>query len=98
MRNSHLTLRLPADLARALARFARGRGASKSQVAREAVARYLAPSSGPLERAAGAGLTARALAERWAELPRLTPEEAGDLEADIAAARAGLPVVRTPWA
>jgi hypothetical protein len=98
MENSHLTLRLPADLARALARFARGRGASKSQVAREAVARYLAPSAAPAEPAARAGVTARILAARWADLPRLTPEEARGLGADIAAARAGLPAVRAPWA
>jgi hypothetical protein len=96
MKDSHLTLRLPADLARALARFARGRGASKSQVAREAVVRYLAPSSAPVDRPKG--IPAAALAERWRALPRLTPEEARALETDIVAARAGLPPVQTPWA
>ena len=45
MNKAHLTLRLPADLARSLARWARVRGVPKSQVAREAVARYLAPTS-----------------------------------------------------
>ena len=96
MKDSHLTLRIPADLARALARWARHRGLPKSQLVREAVARYLAASSAPAERLPQ--VTARTLAGRWAVLPRLTPEEARDLETDIAAARTGLPPVRTPWA
>jgi len=96
MKDSHLTLRLPADLARALARWAHSRGVPKSQLVREAVARYLAPSSAPLERPPR--VTARTFAERWATMPRLTTEEANALEADIAAARATLPAVRAPWA
>jgi len=96
MKDSHLTLRLPADLARALARWARNRRLPKSQLVREAVAQYLAPSTAPAERPPQ--VTARAFAERWAALPRLTPDEARDLEADLAAARAALPPVRTPWA
>jgi len=96
MKDSHLTLRLPAGLARALARWARSRRVPKSQLVREAVASYLAPSSAPTERLPQ--VTARTFAERWAALPRLTPEEARDLEADIAAARAALPPVRAPWA
>lgn len=96
MKDSHLTLRLPADLARALARFARGRGVPKSQVAREAVARYLAPSSAAADRPAG--VAARVLAERWNTLPRLTPEEARDFGTDIAAGRSALPPVPEPWA
>jgi Ribbon-helix-helix protein, copG family len=96
MKDSHLTLRIPADLARALARWAKSRGVPKSQLVREAVARYLAPSSPPAERPPS--VTARTFAGHWASLPRLTPEEACDLETDIAAARAGLPPVRTPWA
>jgi len=96
MKDSHLTLRLPADLARALARLARTRRLPKSQVVREAVVSYLAPSSAPAERPPR--VTARTFGERWAALPRLTPEEVCDLEADIAAARAALPPVRAPWA
>jgi len=38
---SQLTLRLPRDLARELARAAKARGLKKSQVVREAVAEYL---------------------------------------------------------
>ena len=96
MKDSHLTLRLPADLSRALARLARGRRLPKSQLVREAVARYLAPFSAPAERPPR--VTARTFAERWAALPRLTPDEAHDLEADIAAARGALPTVWSPWA
>lgn len=96
MKESHLTLRLSADLARALARFARGRGVPKSQVAREAVARYLAPAAEPATRPAP--VSARAVAARWRALPRLTPQEAGDLESDIQVARAALPAPRSPWA
>jgi predicted transcriptional regulator len=96
MKDSHLTLRLPADMARALARLARGRRLPKSQLVREAVARYLAPASAPAERPPQ--VTARAFAGRWATLPRLTPDEARDLETDISAARAALPTVRSPWA
>jgi hypothetical protein len=96
MKDAHLTLRLSADLARALARLARGRRVPKSQVVREAVAGYLAPAAAPANRPPQ--VTARTFAERWAALPRLTPEEARDLEADIAAARAALPPVRSPWA
>ena len=95
MKSSYLTLRLSADLARALGRWARSRGVPKSQVVREAVARYLAPSSNPAERPVR--VTALALAERWAAIPRLTGEEAADLEAAIAAARAALPPVPKPW-
>ncbi len=97
MKDSHLTLRLSADLARALARFADRHGVPKSQVAREAVARYLAPPpAAPAERPRG--IPAFTLAARWKSLPRLTQEEARALEADVAAARAGLPPVPAPWA
>lgn len=89
MKESHLTLRLPAALARALAKWAAARGVPKSQVAREAVARYLAPS--PATQSPDGGLTARELALRWNELPRLRPEEAEALAQDLAAARAQLP-------
>lgn len=94
MKDKHLTLRIPGDLARALARTARERGVPKSQVAREAVGRYLS-SPAPVD---PAGLvTARELAARWPSLPRLTPEEAGALGDDIAASRDALPEVRAPW-
>lgn len=89
MKDTHLTLRLPAALAKALAKWAAARGVPKSQVAREAVARYLSPApAGPSE---VGGLTAGELAVRWSGLPRLLPEEADTLAEDLAAARATLP-------
>ena len=94
MKDAHLTLRLPAELARALARWARARHVPKSQVVREAVARYLSPPPS----ARTPPVTAGDFADRWATLPRLTAEEARDFEADIAAARGALPPVRDTWA
>ncbi len=92
----YLTLRLPAELARALTRWASTRHLPKSAVVREAVARYLAPSApaeGSLRR-----VTARELAARWtAALPHLTPQEAQDLATDVAAARKALPPLRAAW-
>ena len=93
MKNAYLSLRLPGDLARALARWARERGVPRSQVVREAVARYLAPAPPEPPRS----LTARELATRWPSLPRLTPDEAGALAEDIAAERDALPAVRPTW-
>ena len=95
MKDSHLTLRLPAGLARLLARWAAAHGVPKSQVAREAVARYLAAPGG--ESPTTLGLTARDLARRWPALPRLLPEEAESLAAEIAAGRDALPPVTPPW-
>ena len=93
MKNSHLTLRLPADLARALARWAREHGVPKSQVAREAVARYVVPAAA----ARISPFTAGDLADQWASLPRLTPQEAEALGADIEAGRGALLPVRAVW-
>ena len=77
MKNAHLTLRLPEALARALARAARALGVPKSQVAREAVARYLVPTTpGEGERV----VRARDLARRWGALPHLTDAEPGGRE------------------
>jgi predicted DNA-binding protein len=94
MKESHLTLRLPAELAKALIRKARALGVPKSHMVREAVARYLEPT----ERAADVRLVAaRDLAARWKTLPRLTPAEAEGLADDIAAGREALPTVRGAW-
>lgn len=93
MKSSHLTLRLPAELARALTRWARAHGVPKSQVAREAVTRYLLPVSAvptPV-------FTAGDLAGRWAVLPRLSPEEAEALGTDIELGRGALLPVRAAW-
>lgn len=96
MKDTHLTLRLPRELARALAKFARDHGLPKSHVAREAVARYLAPLEAARE--SRRSVTALDLAERWPAVPRLTAEEATAFAADIAASRGALPVVPPPWA
>jgi hypothetical protein len=94
MDQAHITLRLPADLAKSLAHWARGRRLPRSQVVREAIAQYLGggPRTGSLRL-----VTAQDLAARWPNLPRLTPEEANDLSADIASSRAALPQPHTPW-
>jgi hypothetical protein len=96
MKDDHLTLRLPRDLARALARCARERGVPKSQLAREAVASYLAPAGGTPGPSAQA-VTAAALAARWPLLPRLTADEAAGLDEDVESARKALPDARPPW-
>lgn len=93
MKDKHLTVRIPADLARALARWAQERGVPKSQVAREAVVRYLAPAT--LQRVPP--FTAGDLLDLWPSLPRLTAEEAEAFAEDIAAGRRELPPVRDAW-
>jgi predicted transcriptional regulator len=95
MKDSHLTLRLPHELARALARWAKARGVPKSLVAREAVTRYLArkPEAGEDR----VSVTARQLAARWRTLPHVTPAEAGALETDIAEGRRALPTIASTW-
>lgn len=95
MKDSHLTLRLPAGLARLLTRWAAAHGVPKSQVAREAVARYLAAPGG--EAPTTFGLSAREFARRWPTLPRLDPEEAAGLAADIVSGRDALPPVAPSW-
>lgn len=93
MKDSHLTLRLSADLARALTRWARAHGLPKSEVAREAVALYLAPPEAPLVRR----VTALELAARWPSLPRLDADEASAFAEDLASSRAALPPVPAAW-
>ena len=93
MKDAHLTLRLPRELARVLARWARERGRPKSELVREAVAAYVAPTTGAAPRT----LTAAELAARWRSLPRLTTGEAATLGADVESARRLLPPVRAAW-
>ncbi len=91
----HLSLRLPAELARALKRWARARQLPKSALVREAVERYFAPAAPPGTTVRR--VTGRDLAARWATLPHLTPEEAAALAADLAAARKALPPLTAAW-
>jgi len=95
MKDTHLTLRIPEDLARALERAAELRGEAKSLVVREAVARYLTGASA--EREATRVVLGRELAERWSFLPILSPEERAALADDIDEARSLLPPARDPW-
>lgn len=95
MQESHLTLRLPADLAKALLRKARALGVPKSQMVREAVAVYLEPVVAVA--AEVRRLSARDLAARWSTMPRLTADEAASLGSDIAANRKALPAARIAW-
>jgi len=103
MQDEHLTLRLSRALARALARRARERGVPKSQVARDAVGRYLAasdatPSSSPPPAPPQVHrLTAAELLARWESIPWLSATEAGELAVDLAAAREGLAPPGSPW-
>lgn len=94
MEPTHITLRIPDDMAVALASRARARDLPRSQVVREALALYL--SAGPT-RSAPPLTTASDFAARWANLPRLTPAEVTDLESDITASRDALPKTRAPW-
>jgi len=96
MKDDHLTLRLPRDLARALARWAHEHGIPKSQVVREAVTRYCLPAAIAPDPVVPA-VTAAAFVAQWARLPRLAPEEATDFESDIHAARRALPGAPDTW-
>ena len=94
MKTAAITLRLSAELAKNLGRIARGRGIPKSQLVREAVARYLAPSG---SEAKAPRITASSLAERWKDVPRLTRDEASDFRKDIEAARTELSPPASAW-
>lgn len=93
MKDAHITLRLSADVARALGRRARDSGVAKSHLVREAVTFYL----GARPTSVCPSVTAAELAERWPTVPRLTPDEATALAADLAAARTALPAPSTAW-
>ena len=95
MKDSHLTLRIPAELARALARKAKALGIPKSQMAREAVARYLVPATD--DETPTRDVSARAFAARWRAMPRLEPNDAKDFAADLEESRITLPPIRSPW-
>lgn len=92
---AHLTLRLPVELARALARKARALGIPKSQMVREAVALYLVPEA--REHRAERHLSAKELAARWRSIPRLSPDETDAFARDLEAGRDVLPPIRSPW-
>lgn len=92
MKDSHLTLRLPVALVRALVRRAREAGVARSHLVREAVTAYLAGPPASASAAPRHEVTAADLVGRWRTLPRLEPEEATSFARDLTDARASLPV------
>lgn len=84
MKDAHLTVRLPAPLARALARRAREADLPRSHLVREAVAGYLA---GPQTVAERRECTATELAMRWRTMPHLTADEAAAFADELHVAR-----------
>lgn len=94
MKTAAITLRLSAELAKNLGRIARGRGVPKSQVVREAVAKYLAP---PGSEARAPRVTAISLASRWRDVPTLTPNEASEFRKDVESSRGELPDLTPVW-
>jgi predicted transcriptional regulator len=94
VKDAHLTLRLPDELARALERAAEERGVAKSMLVREAVSQYLA--GGP-SKPAKPSMTLEEFIEKWESLPTLTPEEAEEYARNIEQARAELLPLRDPW-
>lgn len=94
MKDSHLTLRLPEELARALEQAAAARGVAKSSIVREAVSHYLAEA--PLK-PSRPGMTVDAFIRRWETLPKLSPAEAEAYASDIEVARAELMPLRDSW-
>jgi hypothetical protein len=95
MEDSHLTLRLSADVVQSLERLAESRGMPKSRLVREAVAQYL---SGDAPRPESSPLLARDFKAVWESLPHLSVDEATRLDTDLQRARAALAPPGDPWA
>ncbi|MEO8193774.1 MAG: ribbon-helix-helix protein, CopG family [Gemmatimonadales bacterium] len=95
MKGAHITLRFPSDLAKLLDRMAHAQGVPRSQVVREAVARYVSPRTA--DRNAERVVTASDLAARWASLPALVADEAAAFAEDVSEARDRLPPVDGRW-
>ena len=94
MKDSLLSVRIPADLADALDRRAADRGVGRSVMVREAVAAYLTtrPTPAPVM-----PMPLEAFLEAWKTAPRLSADEAAAYEADLRDARAELPPLDDPW-
>lgn len=103
MKEAHLTLRLPVDLARALEREAAARRVPKSLLVREAVSSYLI---GPAPRVETVPVTARDVARLWDPVPPATAQGDRALVSDVAdniadvvtRSRESPPQPNDPWA
>lgn len=95
MNDSHLTLRVPADLATALERLAESRGVPRSGLVREAIANYVIPGRTHAE---VTDLRAHDFKLIWDALPHLTVDEAAALDTDLHQARASLLPPDDAWA
>ena len=82
MKDDYLALRLPTALGRALARLAKARGLSRSEVVREAISTYVEPAARPSP-SPSVRLVAKDLAAAWASIPRLSPDEVESFTRDI---------------
>ena len=100
MKDDYLAIRLPAALARALARLARARGVSRSAVVREAIVTLVEPAARPPASPPArppARLTARELAAAWPTLPQLSPDEAEAFFRDLERGRESLVLPDERW-
>lgn len=95
MKDSLLSVRIPAELADALDARGAERGVGRSVMVREAVATYLTSHPSP---AHVVPMPVAAFLEVWKTAPRLTADEATSYAADLRAARAALPPLEDPWA
>lgn len=94
MKDSLLSVRIPADLSDAIDHRAAERGVGRSVMVREAVAAYLTTRPAP---APVAAMPLAAFLAALATAPRLSADEAAAYEADLREARAALPPLEDPW-
>lgn len=95
MDDTHLSVRMPVDLASTLDRLAESRGVGKSKLVREAVSQYL---TGGAARDDAARLLAGDFRKVWDALPHLSVGEATAFDTDVQQARAALALPDDPWA
>jgi len=95
MTDTHLTLRITGDLAKALARMADARSIPKSRLVRDAIAHYLAAGT---QRSGEPPLLAGDLMQLWDALPHLAIDEATQFDTDLRQARAALAPPDDAWA
>jgi predicted transcriptional regulator len=94
MKDTHLTLRIPTDLADTLTIMADELGVTRSRVVREALEAYTVERRDPTR---ALGVRADLLAARLTALPALSPAERSGFARDTRATREHLGPVRDPW-